>query len=143
MPVWQWAILFWAILWGFQSIGVWLQIRSYAALLNDLRQQFQDGFIGTGYSPRRLSKGSIVVLVVNSDLIVQRVLVMRGFTFLAKYLPQPEFEGLRLAALSAAVPGTRKHASLKMAIDKAAAQIGQLKTTREQAAYGLAKPALA
>ena len=143
MPIWQWAILFWAILWGLQSVGVWMQMRVYADLLKDLRQQFRDGFIGTGYSPRRLSSGSIVVLVVNSDLIVQRVLVMRGFTFLAKYVPRPEFEGLRLSALNAAVPDIRKNASLKMAIDKAAAQIGQLKTTREQADYGLAKPALA
>jgi len=87
MPIWQWAILFWAVLWGLQSVGVWLQMRSYAALLKDLRQQFTEGFIGTGYSPRRLSRGSIVVLVVNADLVVQRVLVMRGFTFWPNMCP--------------------------------------------------------
>lgn len=143
MPIWQWAILFWAVLWGFQSIGVWVQMRNYGDLLKGLRQEFQNGYIGTGYSPRRLASGSVVVLVVNSDLIVQRALVMRGFTFLAKYVPKPEFEGLKLAALSAAVEDTRKNASLKAALDKATVQIGQMSRTREQADFSLATPALA
>ena len=143
MPFWQSALLFWAVLWGFQSIGVWIQMRSYGDLLKELRRQFQSGFIGTGYSPRRLSSGSVVVLVVNTDLIVQRALVMRGFTFLAKYLPKPEYEGLKLAALSAAIPDTRRNASLKAAIDKAVVQIGQLRTAREQVDATLVTPAFA
>lgn len=143
MPIWQWALLFWAVLWGFQSIGVWIQMRNYGDLLKELRQQFQNGFIGTGYSPRRLSSGSVVVLVVNSDLVVQRALVMRGFTFLAKYLSKPEYEGLKLAALGAAIPATRKNASLKAAIDKAVVQIGQLSRTQEQADASVATTAIA
>ena len=143
MPIWQWALLFWAVLWGFQSIGVWIQMRNYGDLLKELRQQFENGFIGTGYSPRRLSSGSVVVLVVNSDLVVQRALVMRGFTFLAKYLSKSEYEGLRLAALGAAIPSTRKNASLKAAIDKAVVQIGQLSRTQEQADASVATTAIA
>ena len=143
MPIWQWAILFWAVLWGFQSIGVWIQMRNYGDLLKGLRQQFQDGYIGTGYSPRRLSSGSVVVLVVNSELVVQRALVMRGFTFLAKYEAKTDLEGLQLTTVSAAIANTRKNASLKAAIDKAVVQIGQLSRTREQADLSLATPAFA
>lgn len=143
MAIWQWAILFWAVLWGFQSIGVWIQMRNYGDLLKNLRQEFESGFIGTGYSPRRLSSGSVVILVVSPKLVVQRALVMRGFTFLAKYEPKSEFEGLTLTSLSAVIPDSRKNASLKAAIEKAIVQIGQLSRTRDKADFSVATPALA
>ena len=123
MPYWQWLVALWLVLWALQSLGVWVQMRSYTRLTNALMHEFSEGFIGTGTSPRRLGRGSVAIVVVSADMVVRRVVVMSGITFLARFKPLPEFEGLRLSDLAAASAAKAHPKSLRPAIEKAIEQI--------------------
>jgi glucitol operon activator protein len=136
MPTWQWILLAWVGVWALQSVGVWYQTRRYAAQLRVLQQQHDSGYIGTGYGPRRLSRGSIVMIVASTDLIVKQFLLMRGSTVLAAFKPQEEFVGLSLAEVLAKLSDEPKKSSLKEAAEKAVAQIMRVKQDREQLQKG-------
>lgn len=123
MPFWQWLVILWLVLWALQSAGVWIQMRSYARLTNALMHEFSDGFIGAGTSPRRFGRGSVAIVVVSADMIVRRVVVMSGMTFLARFQSLPELEGLRLSALAEASEDGRYPKSLRPAFEKASEQI--------------------
>ena len=74
MAIWQWGLLALFGVWALQSLGVWLQMRHYTDVFKGVTNQFNDGFVGAGNFRGRFSKGTIVVVVVTPDLIVQRLL---------------------------------------------------------------------
>jgi glucitol operon activator protein len=96
MAIWQWGLLALFCVWALQSLGVWLQMRHYTGVFKGLTNQFNDGFVGAGNFRGRFSKGTIAVIVVTPDLIVQRVLIMSGRTVFTKFRRHEEFEGMTL-----------------------------------------------
>lgn len=102
MAIWQMALLALAFVWGLQSLGVWFQMRHYGAVFKGLKSEFDDGFMGAGHTRGRLRHGSIALLVVDSELVVRRLLTMTGRTIFAKFRRHPEVEGLTLGQLAAA-----------------------------------------
>jgi glucitol operon activator protein len=131
MPFWQWLVILWLVLWAMQSAGVFLQMRTYSRLTNALMHEFSEGFIGTGTSPRRFGRGSVAIVVVSADMIVRRVVVMSGMTFLARFQPMPEFEGLSLSALVEAKDDDPYPKSLREAFKKAEEQIMRAASRKE------------
>lgn len=99
MAIWQWALLALALLWGFQSIGVWFQMRHYTDVMKGISNKYSDGYVGAGHTRGRLKKGVIVLIVVDRDLVVRRLLEMSGRTVFAKFTRRDEFEGLSLGQL--------------------------------------------
>ncbi len=136
MPTWQWILLAWVGVWVLQSVGVWYQTRRYAGQVKLLQQQHDSGYIGTGYGPRRLGRGSIVIIVATIDLKVKQFLLMRGSTVFAAFKPQEEFVGLSLAEVLAKLSDEPKKSSLKEAAEKAVSQIMRVKQDREQLQKG-------
>jgi glucitol operon activator protein len=136
MPAWQLILLLWVGVWALQSIGVWYQTRRYAGQLKELQHQYDSGYIGTGYGPRRLSRGAIVMIVATTDLKVRQFLLMRGATVFASFKPQEEFVGLSLSDVLEKLSAEPKKSSLKEAAEKAVAQIMRVKQDREQLQKG-------
>ncbi len=99
MAIWQWGLLALFGVWALQSLGVWLQMRHYTDVFKGVTNQFNDGFVGAGNFRGRFSKGTIVVVVVTPDLIVQRLLVMSGRTVFTKFRRLEQFEGTTLDRL--------------------------------------------
>jgi len=99
MAIWQWGLLALFGVWALQSLGVWLQMRHYTDVFKGVTNQFNDGFVGAGNFRGRFSKGTIVVVVVTPDLIVQRLLVMSGRTVFTKFRRLEQFEGTTLDGL--------------------------------------------
>jgi len=99
MAIWQWGLLALFGVWALQSLGVWLQMRHYTDVFKGVTNQFNDGFVGAGNFRGRFSKGTIVVVVVTPDLIVQRLLVMSGRTVFTKFRRLEQFEGTPLDRL--------------------------------------------
>lgn len=99
MALWQWGLLALFVVWGLQSLGVWLQMRHYTDIFKGLTAQFNDGFVGAGNFRGRFSKGTIAVVVVTPDLIVRRLLIMSGRTVFTKFHRHEEFEGVTLDRL--------------------------------------------
>ena len=99
MAIWQWGLLALFGVWALQSLGVWLQMRHYTDIFKGLTNQFNDGFVGAGNFRGRLSRGTIVVVVVTPDLIVRRLLIMSGRTVFTKFRRHEEFEGITLDQL--------------------------------------------
>jgi len=99
MAIWQWGLLALFFVWALQSLGVWLQMRHYTDVFKGLTNQFNDGFVGAGNFRGRFSKGTIAVVVVTPDLIVQRLLIMSGRTVFTKFRRHQEFEGMHLDRL--------------------------------------------
>ena len=99
MALWQWGLLALFGVWALQSLGVWLQMRHYTDVFKGVTNQFNDGFVGAGNFRGRFSKGTIVVVVVTPDLIVQRLLVMSGRTVFTKFRRLEQFEGTTLDRL--------------------------------------------
>lgn len=99
MAIWQWALLALALLWGFQSLGVWFQMRHYSDVMKGITSKYSDGFVGAGHVRGRFGRGVIVLLVVDSNLVVRRFLQMSGRTVFAKFSRREGFEGMRLSEL--------------------------------------------
>ncbi len=55
MAIWQWALLALALLWGFQSLGVWFQMRHYSDVMKGITSKYSDGFVGAGHVRGRSS----------------------------------------------------------------------------------------
>ena len=96
MAIWQWALLSLALVWGLQSLGVWLQMRHYSDVFKGITQKYADGFVGAGNHRGRFAKGIIVLVVVTPDLVVRRLLVMSGRSVFAKFKRHEEYEGVAL-----------------------------------------------
>ncbi len=108
-----------ALAWALQGFGTYRQIRHYSAAMGDAARSWSDGFVGTGRARSRFGAGTVLLLVVDADRVVRRLLVMRGVTVFARFAPLPEVEGLPLDSLrdSAALrPPVR--AALRMAADQ-------------------------
>lgn len=99
MAIWQWALLALALLWGFQSLGVWFQMRHYSDVMKGISAKYTDGFVGAGHVRGRFAKGVIVLIVVDRNLVVRRFLEMGGRTVFAKFIRREGFEGMRLGEL--------------------------------------------
>ena len=85
-----------ALVWGLQSLGVWLQMRHYSDVFKGITQKYADGFVGAGNHRGRFARGTIVLVVVTPDLIVRRLLVMSGRSVFAKFKRHEEYEGVAL-----------------------------------------------
>ena len=96
MAIWQWALLSLALVWGLQSLGVWLQMRHYSDVFKGITQKYADGFVGAGNHRGRFARGTLVLVVVTPDLIVRRLLVMSGRSVFAKFKRHEEYEGVAL-----------------------------------------------
>jgi glucitol operon activator protein len=96
MAIWQWGLLLLAVVWALQSLGVWLQMRHYSDVFKGITNRYKDGFVGAGNSRGRLRKGTIALIVVTPDMVVQRLLVMSGRSVFTKFKRQEQFEGVPL-----------------------------------------------
>ena len=96
MAIWQWALLALALLWAFQSLGVWYQMRHYSDVMKGITSKYNDGYVGAGHVRGRFGKGVIVLIVVDRDLVVRRFLEMSGRTVFAKFKRREGFEGMPL-----------------------------------------------
>jgi glucitol operon activator protein len=96
MAIWQWGLLLLAIVWALQSLGVWLQMRHYSDVFKGITNRYKDGFVGAGNSRGRLRKGTIALIVVTPDMVVQRLLIMSGRSVFTKFKRQEQFEGVAL-----------------------------------------------
>lgn len=94
MAIWQWALLALALLWAFQSFGVWFQMRHYSDVMKGITTKYNDGFVGAGHVRGRFRKGVIVLIIVDRDLKIRRFLEMSGRTVFAKFIRREEFEDL-------------------------------------------------
>ena len=99
MVMWQWGLLALGLLWALQSLGVWYQMRHYTDVMKGITSRYNDGFVGAGNVRGRLGKGMIVLIVTNTDLAVQRFLVMSGRSVFAKFKRRPEFENISIDVL--------------------------------------------
>jgi glucitol operon activator protein len=131
MPIWQWLVVLWLCLWALQSAGVWMQMRTYAQLTNELMREFADGYIGTGTSPRRLGRGSVAIIVVSADMMVRRVVVMSGITFMARFKPFNELENMSILTMLGTVKDSKYPSSLRPAMEKAHEQIMRAAARKE------------
>ena len=104
-----------AVAWSLQAYGTWRQIQHYSAAMGEASRTWSDGFVGTGKSRSRFGAGTLLLLVVDPERVVRRLLVMRGVTVFARFRRLPDVEGLPLDALGA-------HAALRPS-DRAALRI--------------------
>ncbi|MDX8481878.1 transcriptional regulator GutM [Mesorhizobium sp. VK24D] len=99
MAIWQWGLLLLGLVWALQSLGVWLQMRHYSDVLRGITDKYNDGFVGAGNTRGRLSKGTIVLIVVTPDLIVRRLIIMNGRSVFTKFKRHEPSEGKTLDQL--------------------------------------------
>ncbi len=104
MPTWQIALVGLVAAWSLQGFGTYLQVRHYGAAMGEITGTWTDGFVGTGVAHSTLGAGLMLLLVVDSERVVRRLLVMRGRSVFARFAPLAEVEGLSLDALRAEPP---------------------------------------
>ena len=140
MPTWQIALGGLVAAWSLQGFGTYLQARHYGAAMSGITAAWTDGFVGTGVARSTLGPGLMLLLVVDSERVVRRLLVMRGRSVFARFAPLAEVEGLSLDALRAEPPFPR--AAHRGALATAIAQIEKAAKARPDAA-AQARPAAA
>lgn len=126
MAIWQWALLALALLWGFQSLGVWFQMRHYTDVMKGISNKYKDGYVGAGHVRGRFGKGVIVLIVVDQELVVRRFLEMSGRTVFAKFTRQDALEGLTLAQLRAQLEQNKFQLAIAHAVRSAIEQAERL-----------------
>ncbi|MDR2310191.1 MAG: transcriptional regulator [Brucellaceae bacterium] len=126
MAIWQWALLALALLWGFQSLGVWFQMRHYTDVMKGISNKYKDGYVGAGHVRGRFGKGVIVLIVVDEDRVVRRFLEMSGRTVFAKFIRQDAFEGLTLTQLRAQLEQDKFQPAVTHAVRSAIEQAERL-----------------
>lgn len=94
MAIWQWELLALGVLWTLQSLGAWYQMTHYNDVMKGITSKYCQGYVVTGNVRRRFGRGVIVLLVVTSDLIVQRLLIMNGRSVFARFARHTQFEGI-------------------------------------------------
>lgn len=124
MAIWQWGLLLLAVVWALQSLGVWLQMRHYSDVFKGITEKYKDGYVGAGNCRGRFGKGTIALVVVTPDLLVQRLLTMTGRSVFAKFRRHENVEGMTLDQLRSnpAVLGEGE-AGVAEAVKKAVEQI--------------------
>ena len=100
MPSTALAIAGLALAWALQGFGTYRQIRHYSAAMGEAARAWSDGFVGTGRARSRFGAGTVLLLVVDADRVVRRLLVMRGVTVFARFARLSEVEGVPLATVS-------------------------------------------
>lgn len=134
MAIWQWALVALGVAWAVQSVGVWVQMRHYKHAFKDITAQFEDGYVGAGHARGRWRQGTIAVVVVSSDLVVQKLLLMTGRSVFTKFVPVPQVEGMTLnafrvqSALGACESETRAIALALEQVDRVRARKAPLVT---------------
>ncbi|MCB1507885.1 MAG: transcriptional regulator [Hyphomicrobiaceae bacterium] len=123
MAIWQWALLGLGLAWLVQSAGVWLQMMHYSDVFKGVTARYADGYVGAGQKRGRFGRGTIAIIVVDSDLIVRRLLVMSGRSVLARFRRVEEPEGQPLGALQNSVGSSPADPGLAEAVTQAIAQI--------------------
>lgn len=119
MPPMALAIAGLVLAWGLQSFGTYCQIRHYSSVMGEAARSWNDGFVGTGRARSRLGTGTVLLLVVDADRVIRRLLVLRGVTVLARFARLQEVEGMPLASLSdSAALRPADRAALLMAADQ-------------------------
>ena len=119
MPPMALAIAGLALAWALQGFGTYKQIRHYSAAMGEASRSWSDGFVGTGRARSRFGAGTVLLLVVDADRVVRRLLVMRGVTVFARFAPVQEVEGLPLDSLrDGAGLGPSVRAALEIAADQ-------------------------
>ncbi|ODT02557.1 MAG: transcriptional regulator [Mesorhizobium sp. SCN 65-20] len=124
MAIWQWGLLLLAVVWALQSLGVWMQMRHYSDVFKGITEKYKDGYVGAGNCRGRFGKGTIALVVVTPDLLVQRLLTMTGRSVFAKFRRHENLEGMTLDQLRSnpAVLGEGE-AGVAEAVKKAVEQI--------------------
>jgi glucitol operon activator protein len=123
MPIWQIALLVLVAAWAVQSLGVWMQMRHYRQIFNDMRLRWSDGAIGAGAAPGRLGKGVIAIVVASPDGVVRKVALMEGRSVFAKFKDRLDLEGGTTTALKERATSGKLEGSAGVAIRKAIEQI--------------------
>jgi glucitol operon activator protein len=88
-----------AVAWSLQGYGAWRQIQHYSAAMGEAARSWNDGYVGTGKARSRFGAGTVLLLVVDPDRVVRRLLVMRGVSVFARFRRLQEVEGLPLEAV--------------------------------------------
>lgn len=127
MAIWQWALLALALLWGFQSLGVWFQMRHYSDVMKGITARYSDGYVGAGHVRGRFGRGTIILIVVDRDLTVRRFLQMSGRTVFAKFERRQGFEGLSLDRMRGDSAIVEETSEVRSATAQAIEQIGRMK----------------
>lgn len=125
MALWQWALLLLALVWGLQSIGVWVQMCHYSDVFKGITNKFDDGYVGTGVFRGRLKKGAVAIVVVSPQMEIRRLLVMSGRSVFAKFVRHRSFEGAPLDRLRQEPGIGGKEPGVAEAIRQAISQIDQ------------------
>jgi glucitol operon activator protein len=128
VALWQIALIVFVIAWAMQAVGVWMQTRHYQKAFSELRGRWSDGALGAGASASRFGKGVIALLVVSPSGEVRAARAMIGRTVFARFVEQPELEGLTLEELRARIESGRFEGSTakRLAFAKAIEQIDKV-----------------
>ncbi|GHC74963.1 transcriptional regulator GutM [Limoniibacter endophyticus] len=137
MAIWQWCLLLMGLAWAIQSAGVWFQMRHYTDVFKGITNKYNDGFVGAGHVRGRLSKGTIVLIVSDRDLIVRRLLIMSGRSVFAKFKRLEEYEGQTVEAVGAHFAALEdKDRSIPVAVEKAIEQLHKARANALEKAEG-------
>ena len=118
MTLWEKGLIALAVLWALQSVGTWVQMRHYRAVMTIIARNWPDGLLGASASRGYLGKGVIAIVVATSDEVVRQVFVMEGRSVFAKFEECREDQGLTLAALAAKAGGRSRHKAIAGAIEQ-------------------------
>lgn len=111
-------------MWGYLLagfVGMWLlqfylttrQMKHYRRTIQEMSER-DSGYLGVGAEKKKLGAGTVLVLVTNSEGIIEECRVMNGVTVFAKFEKCKRFTGRHLTE----VHDDKWAQPLKMAVEK-------------------------
>lgn len=79
-----------------------IQVKYYRQSMNKLISKYEgkaDYFLCSGQSRRKLGPGSIAMLIVDKNYIIQECQIMKGMTVLSKFKEIEQYKGMHIGEL--------------------------------------------
>ncbi|MEK5036543.1 transcriptional regulator GutM [Sporosarcina sp. FSL K6-3457] len=110
-------------LWLLQIYLSTLQMKHYKATVQDMSRR-DSGYLGVGVEKKKLGSGTVIILVTNTEGIVEDCRVMSGVTVFIKFKECKRFIGEHISMLQ----DDKWTVSLEMAVEKIKQQMGKVAT---------------
>lgn len=119
--MWWYLLTGFAGLWLLQIYLSTLQMKHYKATVQDMSRR-DSGYLGVGVEKKKLGSGTVIILVTNTEGIVEECRVMSGVTVFIKFKKCKRFIGEHILKLQ----DDKWSVSLEMAVEKIKQQMGEV-----------------
>lgn len=92
----MYALIFIAVIFVVNAYFTYYQLNKYRQTISKIKQNYKNSYVATGKSRKFLSKGSLVIIVISKEGVLEYGEEMLGRTVFANFKPIDNISGLSI-----------------------------------------------